>query len=86
MKRKLVLENGLEYVGSGFGSQKEVIAQLVFNTAVVGYQEILRDPSNTDLMLCMTYPLIGNYGITDDDYESRIISPKALIVREYIFI
>ena len=83
MKRNLVLENGLESVGSGFGSQKEEVAQIVFNTAVVGYQEILSDPSNTDLMLCMTYPLIGNYGITDDDYESRIISPKALIVREY---
>lgn len=83
MKRKLVLSNGNEYIGSGFASESEVIGELVFNTSVVGYQEELSDPTYLDLMLCMTYPLIGNYGITDDDYESRIISPKALIVREY---
>ncbi|NLC96424.1 MAG: carbamoyl phosphate synthase small subunit [Erysipelotrichaceae bacterium] len=83
MKRKLVLENGLEYIGQGFASEKEVIATLVFNTSIVGYQEIISDPSNSGLMVCMTYPLIGNYGITDDDYESRLISLDALIVREY---
>ena len=83
MKRKLVLENGKELTGKGFGSQNEVIAELVFNTSMVGYQEILSDPSYTDQMICMTYPLIGNYGIIDDDYESKLVGPKAMIVREY---
>lgn len=83
MKRKLVLQNGIELIGHGFGSEKEVIAELVFNTSVVGYQEILSDPAYHDQMLCMTYTLIGNYGIIDEDYESRIIGPKALVVREY---
>jgi carbamoyl-phosphate synthase small subunit len=83
MKRKLVLENGVELVGKSFGASNEVIAELVFNTSMVGYQEILSDPSYTDQMICMTYPLIGNYGIIDDDYESKIVGPKGLIVREY---
>jgi len=83
MKRKIVLENGIELHGKSFGSQKEVIAELVFNTSMVGYQEIFSDPSYTDQILCMTYPIIGNYGIIDDDYESKITGPKGLIVREY---
>jgi len=83
MLRKLVLENGVEMIGKGFGSKNEKIAELVFNTSMVGYQEILSDPSYTDQMVCMTYPLIGNYGIIDQDYESKTIGCKALIVREY---
>lgn len=83
MKRKLVLQNGVELMGHGFGSEKEVIAEMVFNTSVVGYQEILSNPVYHDQMLCMTYPLIGNYGIIDEDYESKITGPKALVVREY---
>ena len=67
MKRKLVLENGTEFIGQGFGSDKEVIAELVFNTSMVGYQEILSDPSYTSQLVVMTYPLIGNYGIIDED-------------------
>jgi len=83
MKRKLVLENGVELIGKSFGASKEVIAEIVFNTSMVGYQEILSDPSYTDQMICMTYPLIGNYGIIDDDYESKLVGPKGMIVREY---
>lgn len=83
MKRKLVLENGSEYIGNSFGSEKEVVGTMSYNTSMAGYQELVSDPVNYGKMICMTYPLIGNYGVTDDDYESRIISPKALIVKEY---
>lgn len=83
MKRKLVLENGTEFIGQGFGSDKEVVAELVFNTSMVGYQEILSDPSYTSQLVVMTYPLIGNYGIIDEDYESKLIGPSGFIVKEY---
>lgn len=83
MNRKLVLANGVELAAKGFGSSSEVIAELVFNTSMVGYQEILSDPSYYEKMVVMTYPLIGNYGIIDEDYESKYIGPKAFIVREY---
>ncbi len=84
MKRKLVLQDGRVWVGHGFGNTKdEAIAEIVFNTTMAGYQEILSDPSYTDQMICMTYPLVGNYGITDEDYESKIVSPRGFIVREY---
>ena len=73
----------MELEAKGFGSQKEVIAELVFNTSMVGYQEILSDPSYTEQIVVMTYPLIGNYGIIDEDYESKQIGPKGFIVREY---
>ena len=81
--RKLVLENGVVFEGMAFGATEEKIAELVFNTSVVGYQEILSDPSFCNKMVCMTYPLIGNYGMTDEDYESRGVYTAALIVREY---
>ena len=81
--RKLVLENGMVFEGVGFGSLNEVVAEMIFNTSVVGYQEILSDPTNCNKMICMTYPLIGNYGLTDDDYESKHLSIKGMIVREY---
>lgn len=80
--RKLVLEDGSEYYGAGFGSRKDVVCEVVFNTSMAGYQEILSDPSYTDQAVVMTYPLIGNYGLAAGDYESRIISPSALIVRD----
>ncbi len=82
-KRKLVLENGLVFYGIGFGSLKEVVAEIIYNNAVVGYQEIISDPSNCKKMICMTYPLIGNYGLTDEDYESKHIDITGLIVRDY---
>ena len=67
MNRKIVLEDGTEYAGFGFGSSCDRVCEFVFNTSMVGYQEIVSDPSYTDQMVVMTYPLIGNYGITDDD-------------------
>lgn len=81
--KKIILENGMEFYGYGFGSNKQTINEIVFNTSMVGYQEIISDPSYTDQMVCMTYPLIGNYGMTDDDYETRIPTMGGLIVREY---
>lgn len=81
--RKIVLEDGSEYLGYGFGSQADRVCEIVFNTSMAGYQEIVSDPSYTYQMVVMTYPLIGNYGITDDDFESKKISIGGLIVREY---
>ena len=81
--RKLVLENGTVFEGVGFGYDGEVVAELVFNTAVVGYQEIISDPSYYGQMVCMTYPIIGTYGMTDEDYESKNIVMSGLIVKEY---
>ena len=81
--RKLILSNGRVFEGIGFGSDKEQIAELVFNTSMVGYQEILSDPSYCGQFVCMTYPLIGNYGVTDEDYESKQIKNAGFIVREY---
>ena len=81
--KKIVLENGKEFYGYGFGADKEAINEIVFNTSMVGYQEIVSDPSYTDQMVCMTYPLIGNYGMTDEDYETKVPTMGGLIVREY---
>lgn len=81
--KKIVLESGREFYGYGFGADKESVCEIVFNTSMVGYQEILSDPSYTDQMVVMTYPLIGNYGITDEDYETRYPTIGGMIVREY---
>lgn len=81
--RKLITEDGAEYPGYGFGAVKDVVLELVFNTSPVGYQEILSDPSYTDQAVVMTYPLIGNYGMCADDYETETPTIGALIVREY---
>ncbi|MBQ5620168.1 MAG: glutamine-hydrolyzing carbamoyl-phosphate synthase small subunit, partial [Alistipes sp.] len=81
--KKLVLENGREFYGYGFGADREVVLEIVFNTAVVGYQEIMSDPSYTGQLVVMTYPLIGNYGMADDDYETKNPTMGAMAVREY---
>ena len=81
--RKIILEDGSEYYGYGFGGRDSRVCEIVFNTSMVGYQEIVSDPSYTYQMVVMTYPLIGNYGITDDDYESKNITIGGLIVRDY---
>ncbi|MBO5346256.1 MAG: carbamoyl phosphate synthase small subunit, partial [Paludibacteraceae bacterium] len=81
--KKIVLENGYEFFGYGFGADREVVNEIVFNTSMVGYQEIISDPSYTGQMVVMTYPLIGNYGITDEDYETKFPTCGGLIVREY---
>lgn len=83
VKRKIILEDGSEYIGYGFGSQNDKKVEIVFNTSMVGYQEILSDPSYTDQAVVMCYPLIGNYGMCEDDYETQVPSMSALIVREY---
>lgn len=81
--RKIVLEDGSEYVGYGFGSDEDRVCEIVFNTSMTGYQEIISDPSYTYQMVVMTYPVIGNYGITDDDYETKTPTIGGLIVRDY---
>lgn len=83
MKRKCICEDGFVLEGESFGSLEEKMVELVFNTSMVGYQEILSDPSYTDQMVVMTYPLIGNYGMCADDYETDIPSILGFIVREY---
>ncbi|MEZ3532170.1 MAG: glutamine-hydrolyzing carbamoyl-phosphate synthase small subunit [Muribaculaceae bacterium] len=80
--KKLVLEDGREFPGIGFASDTEKVGELVFNTSMVGYQEILSDPSYADQIIVMTYPLIGNYGITDEDYETKFPSIGGMIVKE----
>ena len=84
MNKKLVLENGAEYCGYGFGADcTSSVLEIVFNTSMAGYQEIISDPTYTGAAVVMTYPLIGNYGITDEDYEAKALTVGALIVREY---
>lgn len=83
VRKKLVLEDGAEYYGYGFGYDCERVCEIVFNTSVVGYQEIISDPSYTYQAVVMTYPLIGNYGIADEDYETKVPTIGGLIVREY---
>jgi carbamoyl-phosphate synthase small subunit len=80
--RKLILEDGSEYIGYGFGADKTAVCEIVFNTSVTGYQEIVSDPSYTDQAVVMSYPLIGSYGVADEDFESRMISPSGMIIRE----
>src|SRR5574344_1753037 len=82
--RKIIMEDGSEYYGFAFGSLVDRVCEMVFNTSMVGYQEIVTDPSYTAQMVVMTYPLIGNYGVTDEDYETyNTPSMGALVVREY---
>ena len=81
--KKIILEDGQEYYGYSFGSDTDKILEIVFNTSPVGYQEILSDPSYTYQAVVMTYPLIGNCGINNDDFESDMPSIGALVVREY---
>ncbi len=83
MNRKIVLEDGSEYLGYGFGAECDKVCEIVFNTSMVGYQEIVSDPSYTYQAVVMTYPLIGNYGIADDDFETKTPTIGALIVSSY---
>ena len=81
--RKIILEDGSEYFGFAFGDTADKVCEIVFNTSMVGYQEIISDPSYTYQAVVMTYPLIGNYGICEDDYETKTPTIGGLIVREY---
>jgi carbamoyl-phosphate synthase small subunit len=82
-KALLALEDGTVYKGRSFTGHCESVGEVVFNTSMAGYQEILTDPSYCGQMVTMTYPLIGNYGINEEDIESERIQVRALLVKEY---
>ena len=82
MKAFLILEDGTVFEGIHIGANKEIISEIVFNTSMAGYLEVLTDPSYAGQAVCMTYPLIGNYGICKDDMESFKPWPDGFIVRE----
>ncbi len=81
-KAILVLEDGRTFRGESFGADGESFGEMVFNTSMSGYQEILTDPSYAGQMVCMTYPLIGNYGVNEEDTESRRPWVEGFVVRE----
>jgi carbamoyl-phosphate synthase small subunit len=83
MKRQLILEDGTVFVGKGFGGETGLTGEVVFNTGMTGYQEILSDPSYCGQIVTLTYPLIGNYGINRDDFESIEPAVNGFIVKEY---
>lgn len=82
MKKFLVLESGDYFVGESFGADDTTTGEVVFNTAMSGYQELISDPSFYGQIVCMTYPLVGNYGINRDDHESLEPAIRGFIVRE----
>ena len=82
MQCALVLETGKVFIGQSFGAQTEARGEVVFNTGMTGYQEVLTDPSYADQIVCMTYPLVGNYGINSDDEQSERIQVRGFIVKE----
>lgn len=81
-KAILVLEDGRTFDGTSFGANGESFGEMVFNTSMSGYQEILTDPSYAGQIVCMTYPLIGNYGVNEEDVESRRPWVEGFVVRE----
>lgn len=83
MKAIIALEDGTSFTGKSFTGHGETVGEIVFNTSLSGYQEVLTDPSYTGQIVTMTYPLIGNYGINPEDMESHGIHPKAFLVKEY---
>lgn len=82
MKAFLILEDGTVFEGMHIGADREIVSEIVFNTSMAGYLEVLTDPSYAGQAVCMTYPLIGNYGICKDDMESKKPWPDGFIVRE----
>jgi len=82
LKRYLLLSDGSVYEGKALGADGATVGEVVFNTGMTGYQEILTDPSYAGQIVLLTYPLIGNYGINEDDFESDRVQPSGLIVRE----
>ncbi len=82
MKAILALEDGTVFKGSSFGATGERDGEVVFNTSMMGYQEILTDPSYKGQIVTMTYPLIGNYGINSEDVESRKPFVEAFVVKK----
>ena len=82
MKAFLILEDGTRFEGKHIGADKDVVSEIVFNTSMAGYTEVFTDPSYAGQAVCMTYPLIGNYGVCLEDMESERIWLDAVIVRE----
>lgn len=82
MKAVLLLEDGTVFEGRGFGAKGQSVGEVVFNTSMTGYQEILTDPSYNEQIITMTYPLIGNYGTNELDWESRRVFARGFIVKE----
>lgn len=82
MNRYLVLSDGAIFTGKPLGAAGEAVGEVVFNTGMTGYQEILTDPSYAGQIVLLTYPLIGNYGINEDDFESDRLQPAGFIVKE----
>ena len=85
MKRRpamLALEDGRVFQGDGFGAEAETTGEVVFNTAMTGYQEVLSDPSYCGQILTFTYPLIGNYGVNDQDWESSSLRAQGMVCRD----
>ena len=82
MRAFLILEDGTVFEGTHIGARREIISEIVFNTSMAGYLEVLTDPSYAGQAVCMTYPLIGNYGICTEDMESRKPWCDGFIVRE----
>ncbi|MGM0502281.1 MAG: glutamine-hydrolyzing carbamoyl-phosphate synthase small subunit [Bacillota bacterium] len=83
MEAKLILEDGTTFKGTAFGAEGKTSGEIVFNTGMTGYQEILTDPSYKGEIVTMTYPLIGNYGINEDDFESYTSHVEGFIVKEF---
>ncbi len=83
MKAVIALEDGTVFEGQSFTGPGEAVGEIVFNTSMSGYQEVLTDPSYTGQLVVMTYPLIGTYGINPEDMESAAVHPKAFLVKEY---
>ena len=82
MKSFLIMEDGTVFAGTHIGARREIVSEIVFNTSMAGYLEVLTDPSYAGQAVCMTYPLIGNYGICRDDMESKKPWCDGFIVRE----
>lgn len=83
MKRQLILEDGTVFEGQAFGADIDVTGEIVFSTGMTGYQESITDQSYNGQILTFTYPLVGNYGVNRDDYESIIPTTKGIVVREH---
>ncbi|KHE71206.1 carbamoyl phosphate synthase small subunit [Halobacillus sp. BBL2006] len=81
--KQLVLEDGTVFKGEGFGSDRETIGEVVFNTGMTGYQEVISDPSYCGQLVTFTYPLVGNYGINRDDFETVNPAILGVVVKEH---
>ena len=82
IKAKIALEDGKIFQGYSFGAPGEIYGEVVFNTSLSGYQEIITDPSYKGQIVTMTYPLIGNYGLNEEDVESRTPFLEGFIIKE----